>query len=933
LDVLNTGILNSVITQTNNINYLKYKVGSTNQITAGNTTYLKELDAKSACDPTTIKSTVVGSYVNFCPSSTVALQASQVTLEYINSACGSYVPTNYSLLKGNLSAFIPAGNESASGWNLNSNASSLGFITSKSGTVMCSQLPYSIDASEFNASPTTHTLVWQTANGTYTGTPSNGIDYRTFTTNATGVHTLTVIYRSGCLVTDTYTVSTINDVTSSYTATNVICNGQNNGSFSVTASTGTMNSTYNYLISPGSYTTNSSSNLSPSTYTYNIANTINPLACKTTGTFIISQPAVLATMATITNSVMCKGMSTASITANPIGGNLNYSYLWSDGITTYSTQGINNIPTGIYSLTVMDSKGCSATSTLQVEEPALAITSTVSGISNVLCFGASTGSASILVSGGTGSYTYTWMPGNSINQTATSLSANEYTVISTDANGCLSSKTLSITQPTSGVSISSNTQTNLSCHSYSNALAEVTATGGTGSYTYSWSPSSISSVTNTANNLAAGTITAVVIDANNCSATQTFVITEPAALITNITNTTQAGCNLSDGSATYTTTGGTAAYTYTWITPTSAYNTNANTINSLSAGINELKVTDAKGCTYSLSITITNPNTPVIATTATSVYCYGQSTGAITTTVTAGSACTYSWSNGALAANINDLPAGIYVLTVKDASNCVSVETVSITEPIDGIRLAIGSINNITCYGTSTGSASVNATGGSPAYTYTWLPSGGNTAMATNLTAQTYTVLASDNGACIIQAIIPITNLTTAALEVVTESNKGIVCEQKNGVIKARVTGGTPAYNYAWNTGTSNTETLSDISEGTYSLVVTDAYGCKDTLEVTLNCKYELIIPQLITPNGDGKNDKLEIKAIADYPNNKVEIFNRWGNLVYVKLNYNNEWDGKSNVSISSGKELLPAGTYYVVIDFGDGGATKPYHGFLQLQY
>jgi gliding motility-associated-like protein len=639
--------------------------------------------------------------------------------------------------------------------------------------------------------------------------------------------------------------------------------------------------------------------------------------------------------------VLCYGNTTGAINATGAGGTAGYTY----SLTTPSSSLAVNT-TGIfiglnpgassaeYTVMVTDTRNCpAATQMVSLTQPTSAVTSTISGISNVLCFGASTGSAVINASGGTGNITHSWVLSGITSSLAITLSANDYSVISTDANGCNSTQTLIITQPTSSISIATITQTNVSCNTFSAASAELTATGGTGAYTYAWLPSTITSTTNAASSLSAGNYTAIVTDDNNCSTTQVFIITEPATLLATIINTTQAGCNLSDGSATYTTTGGTSGYTYTWITPTNSYTTQANSTNSLSAGLNQLSVVDAQGCMYTASVTITNPNTPLISATTTSVNCYGESTGAITTTVIAGSACTYTWSNGSLSPNISNLPSGMYVLTVKDASNCITVQAIGIVEPNNGITLGVALVTNISCFGTNSGSASVNATGGSPAYTYTWLPTGGNDAMATNLSAQAYTVLATDNGGCTTHTVINITNLTSSPLQVVTESNKGIICEQKNGTIIARVTGGTPAYNYQWNTGTSNNETLSGISEGTYSLVVTDAYGCKDTLEVILACKYELIIPQLITPNGDGRNDKLQIKAIADYPNSKLEIFNRWGSLVYVKLNYNNEWDGKSNVSINGGSDLLPAGTYYVVIDFGDGGATKPYHGYIQLAY
>ena len=93
-----------------------------------------------------------------------------------------------------------------------------------------------------------------------------------------------------------------------------------------------------------------------------------------------------------------------------------------------------------------------------------------------------------------------------------------------------------------------------------------------------------------------------------------------------------------------------------------------------------------------------------------------------------------------------------------------------------------------------------------------------------------------------------------------------------------------------------------------------------------------MFVPEIFTPNGDGKNDGFVIKNIENYPNNKLKIFNRWGNMVYQKDSYLNEFDGFANTGDAAGKAKLPAGTYYVILEYGDGD-TKTYDGFLLLQY
>ncbi len=104
------------------------------------------------------------------------------------------------------------------------------------------------------------------------------------------------------------------------------------------------------------------------------------------------------------------------------------------------------------------------------------------------------------------------------------------------------------------------------------------------------------------------------------------------------------------------------------------------------------------------------------------------------------------------------------------------------------------------------------------------------------------------------------------------------------------------------------------------------------SFDINLNCNIELIIPQFISPNGDGLNDEWVIKFIEQYPNSSVKIFNRWGSIVYQMDNYDNSWDGKSNVglTINKNKGIIPSSTYYYIVDKGDG--SEAYTGYLYLR-
>ncbi|MCP9764198.1 adhesin, partial [Lacihabitans soyangensis] len=214
-----------------------------------------------------------------------------------------------------------------------------------------------------------------------------------------------------------------------------------------------------------------------------------------------------------------------------------------------------------YTVTVTDANACQQTATVNITQPT-ALVASISAQTNVLCNGASTGSATVTASGGNPNYTYSWAPSGGTASTATGLAAGTYTVTVTDANACQQTATVNITQPTALVA-SISAQTNVLCNGASTGSATVTASGGNPNYTYSWSPSGGTAAT--ASGLTAGTYTVTVTDANSCQKTATVIITQPTTLLASISAQTNVGCNgASTGTATVTASGGTPNYTYSW---------------------------------------------------------------------------------------------------------------------------------------------------------------------------------------------------------------------------------------------------------------------------------------------------------------------------------------------------------------------------------
>ena len=157
-------------------------------------------------------------------------------------------------------------------------------------------------------------------------------------------------------------------------------------------------------------------------------------------------------------------------------------------------------------------------------------------------------------------------------------------------------------------------------------------------------------------------------------------------------------------------------------------------------------------------------------------------------------------------------------------------------------------------------------------------------------------------------------------------------CNKQTGAIQVQPYGGFEPYTYKWtsnetfnNTGSTR---LNNLSKGKYQLVAIDAIGCTDTNKYVIDCEVSKV-PQIVTPNNDKLNDTWEINYSTKYPNVKVQIFNRWGTIVYQSVPYQDDWSGVSNTSGALGSDELPTGTYYYIIDKGNGEDIES--GYLEL--
>ena len=690
--------------------------------------------------------------------------------------------------------------------------------------------------------PSGTTLTWYT---TATGGSNIGTG-----TNLSNSPTVSTTYYAACEATNcvsgrvgTNAISVVSPpVVSLFSQTDVSCNGGNNGTATVTASSGTAPYTYSWAPSGGTAAT--ATGLSAGTYTVTVT---DANSCQKSSTVIITQPSVLVASISGQTNVLCNGASTGSATVTASGGSPSYSYSWAPSGGTLATA--SGLAAGTYTVTVTDANSCQKTATVNITQPAAFIAS-ITAQTNVLCDGASTGSATVTASSGTAPYTYSWAPSGGTAATATGLTAGTYTVTVTDGNSCQQTATVNITQPTALVA-SISAQTNVTCNGASTGSATVTASGGNPNYTYSWAPSGGTAAT--ATGLAAGTYTVTVTDANSCQKTETVSITQPAALVASISAQTNVLCNgASTGSATVAASGGTPSYTYAWA-PSGG---TAATATGLAAGTYTVTVTDANNCQQTATVSITQPTALVASISAqTNVLCNGASTGSATVTASGGNpfftnstaplggtattatnvspSYTYSWApSGGSAATATGLAAGTYTVTVTDANSCQQTATVNITQPT-ALVASISAQTNVACNGASTGSATVTATGGNPNYTYSWAPSGGTAAIATGLAAGTYTVTVTDANSCQKTATVTITQPTAIVASISAQTNVG--CNGTNtGSATVTASGGTPSYTYAWAPAGGTAATATGLTAGTYTVTVTDANSCQQTATVNI---------------------------------------------------------------------------------------------------
>jgi gliding motility-associated-like protein len=531
---------------------------------------------------------------------------------------------------------------------------------------------------------------------------------------------------------------------------------------------------------------------------------------------------ITSVVATATaTDITCNGFCDGTATTAAIGGTPPYSYLWSTGQTTPN---ISGLCAGTYSVIVTDSTTASDTAFVTISEPDPLVTSAT--VVDALC-GSNNGSISLSVTGGVGSYSFQWNPSVSTDSIANGLAAGAYNIVIADSNGC--SDTVMVTVNSSGgPNINIVSQTDAFCYGSSSGTASVSASSGTPPYNYTWNTIPVTTGP-FASGLPAGTYIVTVTDSLGCTGSQNITISEPDSLHLVVTVLNHALCGNANATLTASASGGIPAYNFVWNTvPLQA----GDTITGVPPGTYTVTVIDSNFCTTSVSVTVLDIQGPdVNITSVTNITCYGGSNGSVNTSVTGGLApYTYLWSTSPPqnTSNATGLTAGTYTVTVTDQNNCSFEQTAFVTQPPELVLTT--NVQSATC-GLPNGVASVNVTGGTPGYTYSWNtspPQTGTTAV--NLPAGTYTVTVIDANNCTENSSVTVgdsPSLNTAA-------TSQPACGEGNGSASVVVSGGTPPYSYSWSPSGGNGPTATGLNNGTYTCVITDANGCADIASINV---------------------------------------------------------------------------------------------------
>ena len=672
-----------------------------------------------------------------------------------------------------------------------------------------------------------------------------------------GLYTFQITDFYGCIKNETYTIveyPTMDLTTTAATNLNNSCSQTNDAAIGLNISGGnTANYSYEWfknevIFDPAdsAWTDTALPTLASGLYKVKVT---DEQGCEIEKSFEVTMPEPLSLSYTKEDNI-CLGGNLGAISAQASGGTAPYDYNWSLGGSSFgNTDTLSNLLSGDYILTITDFAGC----TPLVESITVGGPTTTFDIgfttTDLTCYKSKDGivELDILKTGShPDDYSIRWYKEgslfNSVRETISGLEVNNYTVVVTDVFGCTKTDSVGLSQPND--IILNPVIDPLLCYNSNTASITLSPTGGADAFPSSeWSlaGSYVANDVLFVDSLISGNYNILVRDARGCEKDSVFIVENPANMAIDTENTIieHILCQgLGTGSIDFNVVNGQSPYSYSWSQADSTFSTSKD-IADLAVGVYDVAVTDAFDCiSDTLSFEITEPNNPFnINGDIDEISCLNGSNGQIFISLEVlgtSTDFTYFWNkNGVLLAedvrDLSNLSSATYVFTATDNFGCSKSDSFTLVNPLP-INAVFDPVSP-SCFGDSTGSLTVTASGGWGDFEYDWQNPinkiGNNDSVLSNILAGNYLVKVTDDGGCAKNFPVSLNGPDPISISSVVTDNS---CNSTiDAEIAIEVTGGTPNYSYQWlkdGVDYATTQDIDSLIADNYELIVTDSLSC-----------------------------------------------------------------------------------------------------------
>lgn len=749
-----------------------------------------------------------------------------------------------------------------------------------------------------------------------------------------GTYCVTVTDSRGCVEPRCFNLTEPNCMPTFDVDAQIPCFGETNGSIDLTVAsncTGILIAVV-WTDENGTIiaTTEDVDDLGPGTYSFAISQGTSTV----TGNVSLGENSLIDTMDSATVITNSTNGNNGAIDITPNGGGLQpYSYTWTDedGTVISDDQDISGLAGGTYCVVITDDIGCSSEQRcFTVPTAPMALIS--QSDNDALCAD-SLGFVEIGVSNAVLPLSATAEPGGFTSTSSAStitldLPAGTYDVTVTDAQGQMITVTGVLIEAPAPVTLDQDpiVVSNVDEATCSGSIT-LNLIGGTPELDVSWNQPGLSGPQ--IMQLCDGTYRPTVTDANGCE----YVLDEiVVGLLSGGGTTSLVDCpGDSTGTVDLTVEGGESPYTYSWtMAGNPDFSADTEDLQNVREGTYTVIITDATGAQLMRVFEVETAAGFSVSTAVTSSYngfgvsCPNSSDGSLAATISGVGEFSYEWRrNGSLIGDdsptLSNVPAGEYTLIVTSDVGCIVEETLILTEP-DPIQI-VANITDASCDDARDGRITLEVSGGVGSPDFFW-DNTRTTPTINFLLPGPYSVEVSDENDCFVTQTFRVeAPEVLAATAISTDAT-----DDCNGTVNVEVTGGNGEYTYQWPQLLNQTGPSAEgLCPGEYMVVIRDLGGCQSiTVSVLVRDRRFpcLSSREVITPNGDGLNEDFVLFCTdgEGFNDNTLEIFNRWGQLVFTVDNYDCSQDGGSNCfngTNNDGTEL-PEGPYYFVLDYAN---------------